>query len=252
MEDRRCLNALTGLFRVSTAELSATNGNPLEFLGLGGLCVVSSLLGSVGSYGLAELHWAAFYSLVEAGTRISPSARPWAVLFECQATEYWNPVLWRRMPWKQGQTSISKLAASSKDTLENNRGQGASRIREQRQGTPSFSTTDSPVHYPVFSLDYSRFEFARLLSQIVRCSTFSIATAKRRLRTAHESSNSQGIRIFAAHDGLHGYGDARRRNENKWLTNVRKLRTGNWDLGSGVSSARDHLDVITHVGGGNG
>ncbi|RSL97390.1 hypothetical protein CDV31_013063 [Fusarium ambrosium] len=101
----------------------------------------------------------------------------------------------------------------SKDTLENNRGQGASRIREQRQGTPSFSTTDSPVHYPVFSLDYSRFEFARLLSQIVRCSTFSIATAKRRLRTAHESSNSQGIRIFAAHDGLHGYGDARRRNE---------------------------------------
>ncbi|RMJ08947.1 hypothetical protein CDV36_011421 [Fusarium kuroshium] len=140
----------------------------------------------------------------------------------------------------------------SKDTLENNRGQGASRIREQRQGTPSFSTTDSPVHYPVFSLDYSRFEFARLLSQIVRCSTFSIATAKRRLRTAHESSNSQGIRIFAAHDGLHGYGDARRRNENKWLTNVRKLRTGNWDLGSGVSSARDHLDVITHVGGGNG
>ncbi|RSL49445.1 hypothetical protein CEP53_009162 [Fusarium sp. AF-6] len=105
----------------------------------------------------------------------------------------------------------------SKDTLENNRGQGASRIREQRQGTPSFSTIDSPVHYQVFSLDYSRFEFARLLSQLVRCSTFSIATAKRRLRTAHESSNSQGIRIFAAHDGLHGYGDARRRNESKSL-----------------------------------
>lgn len=59
------------MFRVSTAELSATNGNSFGFLGLGGLGVASSLPRPVNAYVLTELLWAAFYSIVESGTHIS-------------------------------------------------------------------------------------------------------------------------------------------------------------------------------------
>lgn len=40
-----------------------------------------------------------------------------------------------------------------------------------------------------------------------------MVNAKPSIERAYEFSNPEGIRIFDAHHGLHGYGDAYRRNE---------------------------------------